>query len=335
MTEAVVESQDLNQNDEDDEKKPYVIPLNELIAVLTDVDSKVNEGIVVIDRDLNVLWVNRFHEEKGFFLEQVRGYKFYKVFEELNKPRENSPTVGSFKDGKRHMIIKDGQDGRKYKVTTTPIKNTDDEVVYVVEHTDDVTDKDIHKIELEKQRHYEKIEEAVAGARTVLVNISEKNYFHDCIDFLLYLTEKKGKNVILVTFDTDSRDLIETIVFVEKADTSRINIIDAVSIWLGTGTPPVQRLIAIHKPDSFTDIEIYTNLQLKNLDYKDVYIVFYALNNLLNYQDLNEMGIFMEVFSRSMLEYNIPILTLLPLKPNRSVNSVLATYAEKTIDFEY
>ena len=113
---------------------------------------------------------------------------------------------------------------------------------------------------------------------------------------------------------------------------SKINIIDAVSLISNEKIETIEKIIRVDRPDSFNDIEVYTNSILMELNYKKVFVMLFALHELEQYENLNEIGVFLQVLSNSLKSKNIPEIIIIPETTNLFFNKVMPTYAEETIN---
>jgi PAS domain S-box-containing protein len=96
------------------------------IELIKNVLDNLNEAAVIIDKDFRIEWINKYLEKKGFNFNDIKGYEFYKVFDNLDKIPENDPTLLAFKTKKVQKIIKKGYDKSNYEVTSIPIQENDD-----------------------------------------------------------------------------------------------------------------------------------------------------------------------------------------------------------------
>ncbi len=96
-------------------------------------------GVSVIDRDHNIVWVNREMEARGWVLENVVGTCFYRTFMGEKQLPPTSPTARALTSGEPAETVERGADGRWYEVISNPIKGPDGKVEYVVELCRDVT----------------------------------------------------------------------------------------------------------------------------------------------------------------------------------------------------
>lgn len=96
-------------------------------------------GVSVIDRNHNIVWVNREMEARGWVLENVVGTCFYRTFMGEKELPTSSPTSRALASGEPAEVVERGADGRWYEVISNPIKGPDGKVEYVVELCRDVT----------------------------------------------------------------------------------------------------------------------------------------------------------------------------------------------------
>ena len=111
-------------------------------SVFESVMNALADGIIVIDRDLTVLFQNRIIEA-GFG--SRTGEKCYKAFRGLDRPCQNCNILDVIKDGRprtgiRDTILPDGS-VRWIEYSSAPLKDGQGEIFAAVEAAHDITDK--------------------------------------------------------------------------------------------------------------------------------------------------------------------------------------------------
>jgi len=151
--------------------------------------------------------------------------------------------------------------------------------------------------------YYGALEEAITEGGRVVLRTEFSLYFVDCLDILRFLLKKH--HVVLLTFDTRTRDLIDG---AEEfgADISKLRVVDCVAIAKGSDIAPIRHIEAIYRPDNFNDIQVYTGLFLKELNYTDVVLLYISLDKLEDYENPDEIGVFLHVFKSQMAAHNVP-----------------------------
>lgn len=97
-------------------------------------------GLVLLDRDFNIIWLSQSLEAKGFLLQAVRGQKAYKVFDNIDTPYDNSPTLKAITGGKMNNLVKKGADASLYKVTAVPLVGKTGKIEFVAEFSEKLWD---------------------------------------------------------------------------------------------------------------------------------------------------------------------------------------------------
>ena len=178
--------------------------------------------------------------------------------------------------------------------------------------------------------YYAALEEALAAKERALLRTHPTQYVEDCLDALHFITTVLKMHVIFITFDINTRDIAETLQ--EQGGTlSRVYMIDAMSIISGKGTPPVSRLITVYRPDNFTDIEVYTRVFLKKVDFSNVCVFFNSLFNLEQYQNWNEVGVFLRVFGEFLERYEVPQVAILHDQVDFVEDMIISRNAQRII----
>ncbi len=99
------------------------------------------ESICIIGKDLTIQWVNSEFEKHGGSLDQIKGKVCFATFYHRESECIECPTRKAFQTGEVIRAIQIGYDNRIYEVTASPIRNKNDEILYVVELTRDITEK--------------------------------------------------------------------------------------------------------------------------------------------------------------------------------------------------
>lgn len=308
------------------------IPHEKLVSILKGVCDLISEGITIVDHDLNIVWLNKALESKGFLLKNVIGHKTYEVFDNQSRPDPDSAALKTFRNSEVNTRVKEGRDGLKYKITAMPIKDKTGNVIYAIEYSEVIP---IQIKELSDIKAEHDLLSITKFDRTVLIRTKSMSYFQDCIDLLTYLIKEKNMDVLVITFEPNIRDLMLTLDYKKKINIDKIRIIDAVSIASGRGTPPVQHLITLYRPNNFNDIEIYSNLILKGLDYDNVGVVLLSLHHLGQYEDWNEIGMFLKVYTDLMNRFKVPQFIIVPKSDELSINRMMDNYADKIILLDF
>jgi two-component system NtrC family sensor kinase len=157
--------------------------------------SSVSNYVVAINRNFEIIMVNeRFQSEFGMHAEGI----CYRDWKNRSSKCENCPVERSFLDGQIHtseetVVFKNGRQGQM-EVRATPVKNEQDEVIYVLETATDVTEK--RRLERELGPGAGSLEERVVE-RFKHLQTSEEKYrtmFERCQDMILF-TDPQGKIV--------------------------------------------------------------------------------------------------------------------------------------------
>ena len=113
---------------------PDTIDTAQLLAAIT-------ESIVVIDRSLRVIWINRQFEDWGWKFENVVGANCFQLFHNRTRPCPHCEGTEVFSTGCKVVRVKQGVDARYYETTTSPVFDEMGGVVQAIMVTRDVTDE--------------------------------------------------------------------------------------------------------------------------------------------------------------------------------------------------
>ena len=146
----------------------------ELIKAISD---NLNLGVTIIDKDMNIVWVNNFLQNKGFKLDNVVGTDCFRTFENKNEMCDKCSTLECFKNGKTHKEVRKGVDGNDYEITSIPIKENH-EVKFVIEMSKNLSQIKVEQALKESEEKYRKqFEEAMEA---IFIADAETGIIIDC-----------------------------------------------------------------------------------------------------------------------------------------------------------
>ena len=112
---------------------------------LTDVFEAIQDGISVLDNDLNVIKANRWMEQMYAFRGPLIGRKCHRVYQELSSPCPWCPVLRSIETGKKHSEIvpyPSAEDPTGWiELTAFPITDKNGNVTGVIEYVKDITER--------------------------------------------------------------------------------------------------------------------------------------------------------------------------------------------------
>ena len=129
----------------------------------------INLGISVIDSDMQIVLSNNKMKEYFPGLEDRKKYTCYKFYNKppKNEPCDYCPTLKTFKDGKIHETVTDTPVNDafvNFRIISSPVKDYQGNVKYVIEIVEDVSDKKLAEIKLKEQvRFSEYLVDAIPG----------------------------------------------------------------------------------------------------------------------------------------------------------------------------
>ena len=103
--------------------------------------SHLNTGLALMDRDLNVVWINE-KTRQAFAWDDPVGKKCFAFAENRTTPCEDCGALLSLKDGQVHENQRlNTTNNRWYLIISMPVKDVDGNVVQVLESSTDITEK--------------------------------------------------------------------------------------------------------------------------------------------------------------------------------------------------
>ncbi len=115
------------------------IPPDKIEAVLKAISDSIEQGITIIDRNMDIVWVNKALESRGFAFKNVMHHKCYQIFNNRDSVCYDCPTLKAFQNGEVTRIMQKGGDGHDYRITSIPIRGPEDNIIYVIEFAEDTT----------------------------------------------------------------------------------------------------------------------------------------------------------------------------------------------------
>lgn len=135
---------------------------------LQSIFDSIQDGIAVLDEDLNIIEVNSSMEEKYEEKKPLAGKKCYKIHHDRESPCPDCPTIRAFEDGEPHsQVLK--ADEKWINLSAYPIEDKKGNVKNVIEYSKDITGQK----EAEKKLRLYKL--AVEGAEDQIAACDE-NY---------------------------------------------------------------------------------------------------------------------------------------------------------------
>ncbi len=137
---------------------------------LQDIFDGIKDGISILDRDLNIIRVNKWMEERYACELPLVGKKCYEVFHENHSICTDCPSVKALQKGDVHVsnVPFDSPEngGGMIELTAFPLKDINGSVIGVIEHIKDITDRvriqeELKASEIEKTTILESMSELI------------------------------------------------------------------------------------------------------------------------------------------------------------------------------
>jgi|GEM_PF-796774 len=170
----------------------FKITENTLISIF----ESISDHIVILDKDLNIIWANRVYSERfGLNINDIIGKKCYKLLEKKDAPCIDCPNVKALHTGKIENIEKVRDEGRYYILTGIPIYEKG-QIKAVVEIGKEITEK---KVIDEKFKETIKLE----GVYEILDNVAHQfnNIFNGIYGFSQLLKNRVDDKELLDLID--------------------------------------------------------------------------------------------------------------------------------------
>jgi len=127
------------------ERQEMVNKLRENERFLQDVFDGIQDGLCVLDADMNIIRVNRWMEEMYPEPKPLVGRKCYEVYHQCSTPCEVCPTAQTLQDGQVHVEIvsyeSEGQLRGWSELSSFPLKDDQGRITGVIEHVKDITER--------------------------------------------------------------------------------------------------------------------------------------------------------------------------------------------------
>ncbi len=111
--------------------------LNKGHNLLEEIVSSVGHGLMMVDRNFRVYWINETFRKWGF--EEMVGKECFRYLNWEQDACRNCPSRKTFETGKIHRDILRTKTGKSYAVTSAPVKDPRGSVTRVLEVVEDIT----------------------------------------------------------------------------------------------------------------------------------------------------------------------------------------------------
>lgn len=116
------------------------------------------EMVIVLDRDMAILYSNRSTQESLDLSEnEILGKKCYRLWHNRETPCENCPVIKAMNNGE----VSEGEvmtpDGRVWYIKAYPLKNENNEIIGTIEITQEITEKKILEAEIQYLTFHDKL----------------------------------------------------------------------------------------------------------------------------------------------------------------------------------
>jgi len=127
--------------------------LQESETLLQNIYDGIEDGITVLDRDFNVVRVNRELKEIHAERRPLVGQKCYRVYEGKEARCSDCPSLRALKTGQKSKTIKPDPyiPSRWVSISAYPLRNAEGEITGVIEHVQDITETKQTQMELEQR----------------------------------------------------------------------------------------------------------------------------------------------------------------------------------------
>ena len=125
------------------EKLELTVPVDQNLKLA--IFDAIGEGITIVNRELQIVWVNAIIEKWAGPLGDIKGKNCYKVYQKREAPCANCPALKTLKTGeiekaRQHTYGPMGNI-KYFEFTTTPLVNESGRTIGVVELATDLTEK--------------------------------------------------------------------------------------------------------------------------------------------------------------------------------------------------
>ena len=240
-------------NDEIDERRKAEAGLHDSKRFLDNIFDAMQDGISVLDTDLNIVKVNSWMEKMYAGQMPLVGHKCYKAYHNRTSVCPWCPSVKTLQTGATNTEIVPYASGERQKgwleLTAFPIKNTDGEVTGIIEYVKDITEH--RKAEQALLRSEQRFREVVENAGEWVWEMDTKGLFtyaNPVVKEILGFSpaEIVGKKHFYDLMHPDDRETLKTEVFntFAKRQTFQKTVSrnlhkDGHAVWLSTSGVPI------------------------------------------------------------------------------------------------
>lgn len=129
--------------------------------LLKDMFDSINDGISVLDKELNILAVNDWMKDRFRNHVPFEGKKCYEVYRKNDRPCESCPSLKAFESGQSHCVdvaFPDEENPKEWKnISAYPIKDESGEITGVIEYVKDISEWKFAEKELYRSVNFQKL----------------------------------------------------------------------------------------------------------------------------------------------------------------------------------
>ncbi|MFH1134222.1 MAG: hypothetical protein V1735_07090 [Nanoarchaeota archaeon] len=306
-----------------------------LRTLLVNLFSSEDDEVCVLSPEYDILWVNEALEHKGFLMENVLNHKSFKVFDHLDSPAVDSPSLKCLQEDRVVHRVKRGFDGLDYDIISVPVHNDQKRLAYLVELTRRVRDRpnvsqDMDLRTIATFEEITKLEKGLPFAKEdiVLVIIDSKEYYAKAVDLLERLV-RSGLEGLCITFSENTYDLVLDLQN-RKINTDSIRFIDGISIQKGRGCPPVKYCITVYPPKNYQDIYYYAFLTLAGMK-DERFLCYLNIDGMLEYLSHDDLGISLLTTLEKLQKGTIQLILLPDNMENKLLEAIIRRLVTKVI----
>jgi predicted acyl esterase len=171
---------------------------------------------------------------------------------------------------------------------------------------------------------------AIQNNEQIILRTTPKTYEDDVFEALSSITNM-NRFIIMLTYDEETSKFILRLQ-TSKIDTKNMKIIDCIGEDNQDDKPQLKEVIEVN-PTDYNTIETNVGLFSKKYGEENCVVVFVSLHNLADYDNINEIGMFLYSLSQ-MLRNKVPIVIIEHLKLDLTFVQILNRTVDEIIQMK-
>lgn len=169
--------------------------------ILKSIFDNIQDGMCLLDKDLNILKINKVMDEKYNTSVLIDGKKCYETYYDSDKPCENCPSLRVLEE-KTHQVqvkpfkAKDGTEGW-IELNAYPLFDENNEIIGIIEQLRDITERKVEEDKINKMAYHD-----------ALTGLPNRYLLNDYVERAMSRARRRSKDLGIMFIDLDRFKMI-------------------------------------------------------------------------------------------------------------------------------